>query len=138
MVAPQQDGGEFDAIRARLVEASEALTRQAGIQAALADRRRSALVEARERVADLISDLRGDDTAKDSPMRKAPQDLAALADRVAADPNNLEHLRALAQHAAAIAQALRARGPSEGQWSVERARAIRALEDIHLRLQDRA
>lgn len=138
MAAPQQDSGEFDAIRTQLVEASEALTRQAGIQAALAERRRAALVEARERVADLIADLRGENTGGDSPTRQPPQDLAALADRVAADPNNLEHLRALARQAGAIANALRAQGPSEGQWSVERARAVRALEDIHLRLQERA
>lgn len=138
MVAPYQDGGNLDAIRARLVEASEALTRQAGVQTALAEQRRTALVEARERVADLISDLRGDDTAKESPTHQPPQDLAALADRVADDPNNLEHLRTLARYAGAIAQALRAQGPSEGQWSIERTHALRALEDIHLRLQEHA
>jgi len=138
MAAPNQDNGDFDAIRARLVEASEALTRQAGAQAALAERRRAVLVEARERVSDLISDLRGDDAGKASPTHQPPQDLVALADRVAADPNNLEHLRTLARYAGDIALALRAQGPSEGRWSVERERALRALEDIHLRLQERA
>ncbi len=138
MATPQQENAEFDAIRTRLVEASEALTRQAGAQAALAERRRAALVEARERLADLIADLRGDDPEGDSPTHLPAPDLAELASRVAADPNNLENLRALASHAAEIAQALRAQGPSEGSWQVERAQAIRSLEDIRYRLQERA
>ena len=138
MVTPQQQSAELDAIRTRLVEASEALTRQAGAQAALAERRRAALVEARERLADLIADLRGDDTQGESPAHPPSPDLAELASRVAADPNNLESLRALASHASELAQALRAQGPSEGSWRVERAQTLRALEDIHYRLQERA
>ena len=137
MVAPQQSDAELDAIRARLVEASEALTRQAAAQAAQSERRRKTLAEARERIADLMADLRGDEPPGGIPTRQAPIDLIALASRVADDPNNLEHLRALANNAGAIAQALRAQGPTEGQWSAERAQTLRALEDIHFRLQER-
>jgi hypothetical protein len=138
MVAPQQDGIELDSIRTRLVEASEALTRQAGVQAALAERRRAALMEARERLTDLIADLRGDDVSGDSPTHQPQPSLIELVSRVADDPNDMERLRTLSSRAGELAQALRAQGPSEGQWSYERAQTLRILEDIRLRLQEQA
>lgn len=134
LVAPQRESIDLDAIRSRLMEASEALTRQAGAQAALAERRRAALAEARDRLAALIDDLRGVEGA--APDQPAPPDLIDVVARVAEDPNNLEHLRALASHAREVADALRAQGPSEGQWSAERARTLSALEELRARLQD--
>ncbi len=139
MAAPSQDSAGLDAIRAQLLEVSEALTRQAGLQTALAERRRATLVEARERVADLIADLRGDDAADISPVQHVAQpSLHQLIDSIADDPENLERLRALASRAGELAQALRAQGPSEGEWSYERAHVLRGLEDIHFRLQQQS
>ncbi|HZC08349.1 MAG TPA: FHA domain-containing protein [Ktedonobacterales bacterium] len=141
VVTPQQvaqrDDAELDAIRKRLLEASEALTRQAGLQSALAERRRVALVEMRERVADLLADLRGDDVEANSPVHHHPQmGLLELVDSVATDPNNLERLRALAYRADEVAQALRVHGPSEDKWTYERDLTIRGLEDILFRLRE--
>ena len=136
MAAPSQDSAGLDAIRTQLLEVSEALTRQAGLQTALAERRRATLVEARERVADLIADLRGDDPTGVSPVQHVAQpSLHQLVESIADDPENLERLQALASRAGELAQALRAQGPSEGAWSYERARVLRDLEDIHFRLQ---
>lgn len=137
MVAPPPDGADMEAVRARLIEASEALTRQAAAQSALAERRRTALVEAYERVADLISDLRGDEPGDDSPTQAMPLDLIALVERVAKEPENIESLRALSRHASELAAELRARGPSEGTWSVERAHTLHALRDIETQLRER-
>ena len=135
MAAPSQDSAGLDAIRTQLLEVSEALTRQAGLQTALAERRRATLVEARERVADLIADLRGDEPEGRSPVQHVAQpSLHQLVESIADDPENLERLRALASRAGELAQALRAQGPSEGEWSYERARVLRGLEDIHFRL----
>lgn len=139
MVAPSQDGAELDAIRSRLIEASEALTRQAGQQSALAERRRATLVETRERVADLIADLRGDEPTDNSPVQHMAQpSLRALVESLADDPNNLERLRMLASRAGELAEALRAQGPTEGEWSHERAHVLRSLQDIHFRLQQQS
>lgn len=139
MAAPSQDSAGLDAIRAQLLEVSEALTRQAGLQTALAERRRATLVEARERVADLIADLRGDDVADMSPVQHVGQpSLRQLIHSIAEDPDNLERLRALASRAGELVQALRAQGPSEGEWSYERAHILRGLEDIHFRLQQQS
>lgn len=138
MANPHQDDAEMEATRAKLLEASEALTRQAGAQAALAERRRATIVETRERVRDLLADLRGDDTTGDSPTHQAPQDIITLVDRVAEDPNDLHSLHQLANHADDIAHALRSQGPSEGQWQQERAQTLRTLEDILFRLQERS
>ncbi len=137
LAAPQSQSGELDAIRARLVEASEALTRQAGIQSALSERRRIAIVETRERVADLLSDLRGDDAEPSGPIHHERQTgLLELVDGVAADPNNLERIRALAHRADDLARALRAQGPSEDKWRYERDHTMRGLEDILYRLRE--
>ncbi len=138
LATPPNDGADLDSMRARLLEASEALTRQAGMQSALAERRRRAIVETRERLGDMIADLRGDDVQGDSPVRRhPPTDLIELAQRVSEDPNDLDHLRALGEHAGELARALRAQAPSEGRWSVERQQTLRALEDMHYRLQER-
>ncbi len=137
MAAPQQDSVELDAIRTRLVEASEALTRQAGVQAALAERRRATLVETRERLTDLIADLRGDDAPGDSPTHQPQPSLLELVKRIAEEPDDQERLRTLASRAGELAQALRSQGPTEGQWTYERAQTIRILEDVRFRLEER-
>ncbi|MDE3230164.1 MAG: FHA domain-containing protein [Chloroflexota bacterium] len=137
MVAPPQAGDDLEAVRTRLIEASEALSRQSAAQAALAERRRAALVEAHERVADLISDLRRDEPGEDSPTQPTPLDLVALVERVAQSPDNIEALRALARHAGEVATSLRERGPTEGAWSVERARALHTLRDLEAHLRER-
>lgn len=137
LAAPQPQIADLDAIRAQLVEASEALTRQAGMQSALAERRRVAIVETRERVADLLADLRGDDAEPSGPVHHDRQvGLLELVEGVAADPNNLERIRALAYRADEVAQALRAQGPSEHKWTYERDHTMRGLEDILFRLRE--
>ena len=137
LAAPQSQAADLDAIRARLVEASEALTRQAGMQSALAERRRAAIVETRERVADLLADLRGDDAEPSGPIHHERQvGLLELVESVANDPNNLERIRALAYRAGDVAQALRAQGPTEDKWTYERDHAVRGLEDILFRLRE--
>ena len=137
MVAPQPDDADMAAVRARLLEASEALARQATQQAALAERRRAVLVETREHVADLLADLRGDDTVANSPVQHHQQiGLIELVDAVAAHPNDRERMYALAQRADELAHALRAVAPSEGRWSYERAHTVRNLEDILYRLRN--
>jgi hypothetical protein len=137
MVAPQPDDADMAAVRTRLLEASEALARQATQQAALAERRRAALVETREHVADLLADLRGDDTVANSPVQHQQQiGLIELVDAVAAHPNDRERVYALAQRADELARALRAVAPSEGRWSYERAHTVRNLEDILYRLRN--
>jgi hypothetical protein len=137
MAVPPQDGAELAAVRTRLLEASEALARQAAQQAALAERRRATLVETREHVADLLADLRGDDTVANSPVHQQQQiGLIELVDAVAANPNDRERLYALATRADELAQALRAQAPSEGRWSYERAHTVRMLEDILYRLRE--
>jgi predicted component of type VI protein secretion system len=136
MVAPQPDDADMAAVRTRLLEASEALARQATQQTALAERRRAVLVETREHVADLLADLRGDDTVANSPVQHHQQiGLIELVDAVAANPNDRERMYTLAQRADELAHALRAVAPSEGRWSYERAHTVRNLEDIlyHLR-----
>jgi len=137
LATPPNEGADLDSMRARLLEASDALTRQAGIQSALAERRRRAIVETRERLRDLIADLRGDDAHDASPVRRPPTDLIELAHRVREQPNDLDSLRAFGEHAGEIVQALRALAPNEGRWSVEREQTLRALEDMHYRLQER-
>jgi len=137
MVAPQPDDADMAAVRTRLLEASEALARQATQQAALAERRRAALVETREHVADLLADLRGDDTVANSPVQHQQQiGLIELVDAVAAHPNDRERVYTLAQRADELARALRAVDPSEGRWSYERAHTVRNLEDILYRLRN--
>ncbi|HEY8326207.1 MAG TPA: FHA domain-containing protein [Ktedonobacterales bacterium] len=137
MAAPPQDDAELAAVRTRLLEASEALSRQAAQQAALAERRRAALVEAREHVADLLADLRGDDTLASSPVHHQQQiGLIELVDAVAANPDDRERMNALAMRAEELAQALRAQAPSEGRWSYERAHTVRILEDILYRMRE--
>ncbi|HEY7850900.1 MAG TPA: FHA domain-containing protein, partial [Ktedonobacterales bacterium] len=139
MVAPVRDGAELDAIRTRLVEASEALTRQARVQTALAERRRAAIIEARERLTDLIADLRGNDPEEISPVQHLTQpSLQELVSGIANDPENLDRLRTLASRADELAQALRAQGPTEGQWSYERAHILRGLDDIRYLLQQQS
>lgn len=140
MVAPPRDGqddAEMAAIRQRLLEASDALARQAALQAALAERRRAVLVETREHVADLLADLRGDDTVANSPVQhKREIGLIELVDVVAANPNNRERVYELVQRADELAHALRALAPSEGRWSYERNHTVRNLEDMLYRLRD--
>lgn len=136
MAAPQQDDAELAAVRARLLEASEALARQAAQQAALAERRRASLVETREHVADLLADLRGDDTVANSPVHQQQIGLIELVDAVAANPNDRDRMYALAMRADELAHALRAQAPSEGRWSYERAHTVRNLEDILYRLRE--
>lgn len=137
MAAPPQDDAELAAVRARLLEASEALARQAAQQAALAERRRAVLVETREHVADLLADLRGDDTVTNSPVHQQQQvGLIELVDAVAANPNDRERMYALASRADELAHALRTQAPSEGRWSYERAHTVRNLEDILYRLRE--
>jgi hypothetical protein len=109
------------------------------VQTALAERRRAAIIEARERLTDLIADLRGDDPEEISPVQHLTQpSLQELVSGIANDPENLDRLRTLASRADELAQALRAQGPTEGQWSYERAHILRGLDDIRYLLQQQS
>lgn len=105
-------------IRAQLAEASEALEQEARAHAALADQMRDALAQASARLREVAADLR----RPAAPPVASAASLIGLARHVRQSPNDLERLRAFADHADDIAAALESVGQTD--------RAAAALDEL--------
>ncbi len=135
MVAPtQQDEEAFAELRAVFLKANEALNKQVNIQSMLAERRSAALFDIRDRAASLIAALSAAHSAT-APATMPIDELAALAEDVANDPNDLNRLRKMSARAGEIAQALRSaaatEAPTDQTGNSERQHVLEALADIH-------
>ena len=112
--ALRQPGGELDQLRAQLAQlaqTSEAVAQHAEEETDLSEKRRQALAETRDQLHAILAGIQNaasqtPDTADDDTGDLT--DLISLTQQTAADPNHLQNVSRLAEHANEIAQALEA------------------------------
>ena len=125
--APSSGGADdFDAIRAQLASASQALAQRADAEARLADQRRSTVAEISARLNDLLTQERNSATAQTTDIEA----LAEVARQAADNPRHLDTLNALAARANDLSQALEA----QRGWADKRAALLDALDALRARL----
>lgn len=119
-------GDDFDAIRAQLAAASQALAQRADAEARLADQRRSTVAEISARLTDLLTQERASVATQNADLEA----LAEVARQAANSPKNLDTLNALAARANDLSQALEA----QRGWAEKRAALLDALDALRARL----
>ena len=114
--ALRQPGGELDQLRAQLAQlaaTSEAVAQHASIETDLSEQRRQALAETRDQLHAILAGIQNASSQQSEPDEDADDagdlsDLIALSQQAAADPNHLQNVSRLAEHASDIARALEA------------------------------
>ena len=114
--ALRQPGGELDQLRAQLAQlaaTSEAVAQHASIETDLSEQRRQALAETRDQLDAILAGIQNASSQQSEPDEDADDagdlsDLIALSQQAAADPNHLQNVSRLAEHASDIARALEA------------------------------
>lgn len=110
--ALRQPGGELDQLRdqlAQLAATSEAVARHAAEETDISEQRRQALAETRDQLHAILAGIQNassEATEGDDPGDLT--DLIALTQQTAADPNHLQNISRMAEHAGDIARALEA------------------------------
>ena len=111
--ALRQPGGELDQLRAQLAQlaaTSEAVAQHASIETDLSEQRRQALAETRDQLHAILAGIQNASSQQSEPDEDAGDlsDLIALSQQAASDPNHLQNVSRLAEHANEIARALEA------------------------------
>jgi hypothetical protein len=114
--ALRQPGGELDQLRAHLAQlaaTSEAVAQHAAEETDLSEKRRQALAETRDQLHAILAGIhnasnQASDAEPDTGDTDDLSDLIALSEQAATDPNHLQNVSRLAEHASEIARALQA------------------------------
>ncbi|HET9979687.1 MAG TPA: FHA domain-containing protein [Ktedonobacterales bacterium] len=112
--ALRQPGGELDQLRAQLAQlaaTSEAVAQHASLETDLSEQRRQALAETRDQLHAILAGIQNASSQQSAPESEETGDLTdliALSQQAAADPNHLQNVSRLAEHAGDIARALEA------------------------------
>ena len=110
--ALRQPGGELDQLRtqlAQLAATSEAVAQHAAQETDLSEQRRQALAETRDQLHAILAGMQNASREQTEPDVPGDlNDLIALSQQAAADPNHLQNVSRLAERASEIAQALEA------------------------------
>src|SRR6185437_13115361 len=95
---------------AQLAATSEAVAQHASLETDLSEQRRQALAETRDQLHAILAGIQNASNQQSAPEEDAGDltDLIALSQQAAADPNHLQHVSRLAEHAGDIARALEA------------------------------
>ncbi len=111
-----QPGGELDQLRAQLAQlaaTSEVVAQHAADETNLSEQRRQALAETRDQLHAILAGIQNasnqaDESAADTDDTGDLTSLIELSQRAAADPNHLQNVSRLAEHATEISKALEA------------------------------
>ena len=111
--ALRQPGGELDQLRAQLAQlaaTSEAVAQHASLETDLSEQRRQTLAETRDQLHAILAGIQNASNEQSAPEDEAGDltDLISLSQQAAADPNHLQNVSRLAEHANDIARALEA------------------------------
>jgi pSer/pThr/pTyr-binding forkhead associated (FHA) protein len=112
--ALRQPGGELDQLRAQLAQltaTSEAVAQHAAEETDLSEQRRQALAETRDQIHAILAGIQNASSQPSESTADEPGDLTdliALTKRTADDPNHLQNVSRMAEHANEIARALEA------------------------------
>ena len=112
--ALRQPGGELDQLRAQLAQlsaTSEAVAQHAALETDLSEQRRQALAETRDQLHAILAGIQNassQQSASEDDESGDLTDLIALSQQAAADPNHLQNVSRLAEHANDITRALEA------------------------------
>jgi pSer/pThr/pTyr-binding forkhead associated (FHA) protein len=143
--ALSQPGGELDQLRAQLAQlaaTSEVVAQHAAEETNLSEQRRQALAETRDQLHAILAGIQNASNQssaepEDSGDLTDLTDLIALSQQAAADPNHLQNVSRLAEHASEISKALEALQahrlqpprPSAEENALEELRALQARLD---------
>ncbi|HEX5547421.1 MAG TPA: FHA domain-containing protein [Ktedonobacterales bacterium] len=108
-----QPGGELDQLRAQLAQlaaTSEVVAQHAAEETNLSEQRRQALAETRDQLHAILAGIQNASNQTNAEPEDAGDltDLIALSQQAAADPNHLQNVSRLAEHASDISKALEA------------------------------
>lgn len=108
-----QPGGELDQLRtqlAQLAATSEVVAQHAAEETNLSEQRRQALAETRDQLHAILAGIQNasNQTSAEPEDTGDLTDLIALSQQAAADPNHLQNVSRLAEHASDISKALEA------------------------------
>jgi pSer/pThr/pTyr-binding forkhead associated (FHA) protein len=108
-----QPGGELDQLRAQLAQlaaTSEVVAQHAAEETNLSEQRRQALAETRDQLHAILAGIQNASNQTNAEPEDAGDltDLIALSQQAAADPNHLQNVSRLAEHATDISKALEA------------------------------
>ena len=140
--ALSQPGGELDQLRAQLAQlaaTSEVVAQHAAEETNLSEQRRQALAETRDQLHAILAGIQNAANQSSAEPEDAGDltDLIALSQQAAADPNHLQNVSRLAEHASEISKALEALQahrlqpprPSAEENALEELRALQARLD---------
>jgi hypothetical protein len=143
--ALSQPGGELDQLRAQLAQlaaTSEVVAQHAAEETNLSEQRRQALAETRDELHAILAGIQNASNQssaepEDDGDLNDLTDLIALSQQAAADPNHLQNVSRLAEHASEILKALEALQahrlqpprPSAEENALEELRALQARLD---------
>lgn len=108
-----QPGGELDQLRAQLAQlaaTSEVVAHHAAEETSLSEQRRQALAETRDQLHAILAGIQNasNQTSAEPEDTGDLTDLIAVSQQAAADPNHLQNVSRLAEHASDISKALEA------------------------------
>jgi hypothetical protein len=108
-----QPGGELDQLRAQLAQlaaTSEVVAQHAAEETNLSEQRRQALAETRDQLHAILAGIQNasNQTSAEPEDTGDLTDLIAVSQQAAADPNHLQNVSRLAEHASDISKALEA------------------------------
>lgn len=144
--ALRMPGGDLDSLRtqiAQLTQTTELLSRHADEEAELGEQRYVVLLEARNRLSAILDAMKASDVAQPEPEPEPEDDysdLIAIARQTAENPNHLQYVSRLAEHAGELTQALeqlQAR-KIQPETASKPSPAIAALEALRARLDELA
>jgi segregation and condensation protein B len=140
-----QPGGELDQLRAQLAQlaaTSEVVAQHAAEETNLSEQRRQALAETRDQLHAILAGIQNasnqaDESGADTDDTGDLTSLIELSQQAAADPNHLQNVSRLAEHATEISKALEALQahrlqpprPSAEENALEELRALQARLD---------
>ena len=109
--ALSQPGGELDQLRAQLAQlsaTSEAVAQHAAQETTLSEQRRQALAETRDQLHAILAGIQNASSQANEPEDETGDltDLIALSQQAADDPNHLQNVSRMAEHANEITRAL--------------------------------